>query len=530
QERTGSSPSHGHLTSSRVRLSPKAMAQNPNHSTAFLGRRARAKEFIKKPFKKIFIKPGLFLAFTQQQQLSSSTQQSSTSFAQPTSLPHHGEPTSRSPQQLSSLYSRRRFSPTGQLIRGFFDESSSSSSLQLAYSSTQLSKSSTTQPSSQFPDQHQASPSKEQPGSISASHTAHSTEQFHTFPHHQHQAPHKFQPRLSQISFRKPSVTMSGSVSLLIEETHEFKNLPAVERANAFIKHVVFEENKELSEEKANHIKIKCDKTWAELVDLGTFNETDGTQQCQKLVRAPVIGEEICHKLWLRLANIARKGNYTNEVTNLDAARSNLLIEGKAEALRKKAAEKANKDAAKKKAKENRRASESLRLSPRPKTEPGAGKKAGEGEVPKDKAPFWQAPDPHKPKLPPPEMAVKDTPIPDGKLAQLEGDKEAIEPLLSPGRKTVVFANELATAKKEGESSRRNRGAAAGSDLEETTAKDAENKNKQKATEVKESRPKNARSRSFSGRLSSTGSRFSYGLGSGISKDLKDEKPRKKSI
>ncbi|KAK0742348.1 hypothetical protein B0T21DRAFT_361163 [Apiosordaria backusii] len=132
-----------------------------------------------------------------------------------------------------------------------------------------------------------------------------------------------------------------------------------------------------------------------------------------------------------------------------------------------------------------------------------------------------------------------DTPIPPGVLAQLEGDMDALQPLLSPVRKKVVFANELDTAgNKKGEGSKKEgeEGTAVEGDKKETVDRDAENKNKRKATEVKagtgSSRPKIARRKSWSERMAGIGSKVSYGLGAPRTKrdDDGDGPPRKRSV
>ncbi|KAK0672076.1 hypothetical protein QBC41DRAFT_383431 [Cercophora samala] len=563
------------------------MASPPNQSTAFLvGQRSRTKQFIKKPFKKISIKSSLLSAFTQKQPQPSSPTSTqppspppSTYLAQPTSSPshHYGDyslppwsphspPTSRRSSSSSSTTTTSQ-----QLLWRLSGETSSSStsSLQLAaYHSTtrQLSESSTIIHTSPpfLNHHHQQTPLSTEQSSYSPPHPHSHTSSLYYSNHH-----YNYNYKITMPT-SKPTPGSNPSASPPpFEETPAFQKLPPVDRALAFIKHVVFVEHADLSAEYTEHITIKNDKTWTDLVKLGTFAEQVGTQQCQKLVKAPVIGEAICHKLWLRLAAIAREEEYTNEVTDYDKQRSNLLMEGKAEARERKKKEaeaekmmmiKGGRKGEKEKEKEKGGGGKGvegrlrkLKLGTSLSSSSGKGRKeggkeGGEGDGGEEgEEDFWKEPEVYSPKTAPPELRARDTPVPDGLLAQLEGDADVMSALREKRR--VTFADRATAAAKvkrerkiedikeeeEEEEEGKEEGKAAAV-VTKDAAKDAENKNKRKAAEVKEgsgsSRPKIARSKSWKDKMSSIGGKVSYGLGpaTGMSKDPKEDKGRKKSI
>ncbi|KAM7186028.1 hypothetical protein V8F20_011563 [Naviculisporaceae sp. PSN 640] len=58
-----------------------------------------------------------------------------------------------------------------------------------------------------------------------------------------------------------------------------------------------------------SHITITCDLTLQELHNLGHLPRTQGIRECRKLVRAPVINDEIGIALWEKLATMARDGD-----------------------------------------------------------------------------------------------------------------------------------------------------------------------------------------------------------------------------
>ncbi|VBB80060.1 Putative protein of unknown function [Podospora comata] len=538
QDRNRPSGNHCRLPSSSRRLRPphalKTMASTPNQSSAFLSghRRARTRQLIKKPFKKIFIKSILLSAFTQQQPPPSPPP--STSFASSSSHQHR-DPTPPPPPR-SSPHSRptsRRSSSTtttsSQLIWRLSDDTLSCSSLQLAahFNTTTRLSDSCTIPLSPYlyqePQQNIITPFNDShPSPLSTPHYHHyyySTEHSHTYNHF-------YVTTMS--GSRSSSLPPTPSGSMPIEQTPAFQKLLPVERARAFIHSVVFEEDEELSEEEREHITIKCEKTWTDLLKLGNLDEKEGTEECQKLVRAPVIGEGICHKLWKRLAAISRKGGYTNEASGFEAMRKNLMVEGKARREEKK-----REKEERRKEREGRKGVEglldSLKLSPRRKDKEGSGsgeRDEGEGGGEQEgEEGFWQAPETYTPRIAPPEMEAKDTPCPPGLLGLLEGDDDEMARW-----DQAAYHGRVGVPNRKIEEN-------VGGDEEEEAVKNAEDKNKRKAAEAKEGsrscQPKLTKSKSWIGKIASMGEKVSYGLGvagPAGSKGPKEDRSRKKSI
>lgn len=71
-----------------------------------------------------------------------------------------------------------------------------------------------------------------------------------------------------------------------------------------YIRHFIFEDNKEKWGQYEDIIKINCPFTYAQLKNIGYLPEGEGTKECQKLVSAPVIGEEIAYRLWQKFVTL----------------------------------------------------------------------------------------------------------------------------------------------------------------------------------------------------------------------------------
>lgn len=66
-------------------------------------------------------------------------------------------------------------------------------------------------------------------------------------------------------------------------------------------------------------ITITCDITLQELQNIGHLPRSQGTRECRKLLRAPVINDEIGTALWEELATMARGGDSPLDYDDLEA-------------------------------------------------------------------------------------------------------------------------------------------------------------------------------------------------------------------
>ncbi|KAG7286227.1 hypothetical protein NEMBOFW57_008533 [Staphylotrichum longicolle] len=95
----------------------------------------------------------------------------------------------------------------------------------------------------------------------------------------------------------------ASSVSTTPEQpTAAEQRLIAVWKAEEFLRAFI---NEDWSNH-ANYIRADCNLTLAELYAIGRLPEAEGSRTCRRLIRVPVIHEEVALSLWKKLAEKAR--------------------------------------------------------------------------------------------------------------------------------------------------------------------------------------------------------------------------------
>lgn len=92
-------------------------------------------------------------------------------------------------------------------------------------------------------------------------------------------------------------------------EAHEGGD--SAEDATEWIKSIIREQGR--WEEHLSLIRIDCPHTMAELRQLGRLSKSDGTRQCRKMIRIPVLYDEIGCFLWEKLAALERGPDFGRE-------------------------------------------------------------------------------------------------------------------------------------------------------------------------------------------------------------------------
>ncbi|KAK7703618.1 hypothetical protein SLS64_008931 [Diaporthe eres] len=92
-------------------------------------------------------------------------------------------------------------------------------------------------------------------------------------------------------------------------EAHEVGD--SAEDATEWIKSTIREQGR--WERHLSLIQIDCPHTMAELLHLGRLSKSDGTRQCRKMIRIPVLYDEIGCFLWEKLAALERGPDFGRE-------------------------------------------------------------------------------------------------------------------------------------------------------------------------------------------------------------------------
>lgn len=95
------------------------------------------------------------------------------------------------------------------------------------------------------------------------------------------------------------------------EHAQEQEQGDSVEDATEWIKTTIREQGR--WEEHLSLMRIDCPHTMAELRQLGRLSKSDGTKQCRKMIRIPVLYDEIGCFLWEKLAALERGPDFKKE-------------------------------------------------------------------------------------------------------------------------------------------------------------------------------------------------------------------------
>lgn len=112
------------------------------------------------------------------------------------------------------------------------------------------------------------------------------------------------QPQSIQLLLEEP-------VSSPDEQDQEQERQASIRAANDFIHDLVVLEDRWSSH--MSLIRINCSLTLSELHALGNLPQSEGVAACRKLIRVPVIHEEISLFIWTQLATIARGSTLTDD-------------------------------------------------------------------------------------------------------------------------------------------------------------------------------------------------------------------------
>ncbi|KAK2597568.1 hypothetical protein N8I77_012347 [Diaporthe amygdali] len=121
--------------------------------------------------------------------------------------------------------------------------------------------------------------------------------------------PELFQHKKSRQERLPPHPEEDEQAHFEIQEVQEHED--SAEDASEWIKSTIREQGR--WEEHLSFLRIDCPHTMAELLQLGRLSRSEGTKQCRKMIRIPVLYNEIGCFLWEKLAALERGPDFSKE-------------------------------------------------------------------------------------------------------------------------------------------------------------------------------------------------------------------------
>ncbi|KAJ4393567.1 hypothetical protein N0V93_002780 [Gnomoniopsis smithogilvyi] len=117
--------------------------------------------------------------------------------------------------------------------------------------------------------------------------------------------------RSSQPQFQPQSIQIQAEEPIPSIDEQEQQRQASVCAANDLIRELIALEDRWSSH--MSLIRVDCPHTLSELHALGNLPQSEGVAACSKLIRVPVIYEEIGRHIWTQLATVARGSNSSDD-------------------------------------------------------------------------------------------------------------------------------------------------------------------------------------------------------------------------